>query len=309
MAEHGRVRSFEEAIGDLRRHQDTTERGIARGDALGHRHQVRADAPSLGRELPTRSAEAGDHLVGDQEDVVTTAELLESLQVALGRTDHTTRPDDGLGDDRRDVLGSELRHRPAYRVDVVGGDPSRLRDQRRRAVAIAVVLQPGDARPERVEAVIAAVTAEDDLLVGAPFELPVAPGQLAREVDRVRSTAGQHDLGARDGPHLGQPIGQHERRLVREASERVIGLQLHHLVVRGARQALATVADVGVPQAGRGIQQPLSGRRLQPRALSSRDHEALGASSGHVRLRVPERCACFSVSGGRHVFNCRTVEL
>ena len=115
------------------------------------------------------------------------------------------------------------------------------------------------------------------------------PRQLARQVDRVGAAAGEHDLGARDGADLDQAVGEPEGRLVREAAERVVGLQLPHLLVRGLGDAGPPVSDVRMPQAGRGVEQSLARRALQPGALTAREHQALRPRGRHVGLGVPER--------------------
>ena len=198
-------------------------------------------------------------------------------------------------------------------VEVVGRDPGGLRHQRLRAVAVPVVLQPGDAGAEGVQTVVGPDAAEDGLLLGTALELPVPPGQLAREVDRVGAAAGQHHLGARDGADLGQPVGEPEGRLVREAPERVVGLQLR----ASARTATRARRSRPWPMLACHRLAVASSRRW-PVEVSSQapcslgDHQALGAGGGHVRLRVPERftrAARGDWRDGWHVRNCRTVEL
>ena len=238
----------------------------------------------------------------------------QPVEVAVSGTDDSAGSGHGFGDDGGDVLGADLLDLGADLVDVVGGDACGLRDQRFGAVAVPVVLQAGDAGPEGVQPVVSAVAAEDDLLGAASLELPVPAGELAGQVDRVRAAAGQHHLGAGDRAEGDETVGQPQGRLVGEPAERVVCLQPRHLLVRGAGDPLPAVADVRVPQAGCGIQQPLPGRRGQPGPLTAGDHQPLGARCRHVRLRVPQGLA--EAASGRlvihhsgHVLNCTTVEL
>ena len=47
--------------------------------------QVGHDVPVVDREPPAGAAEAGHHLVGDQQDAVAVADLAHALEVAVGR--------------------------------------------------------------------------------------------------------------------------------------------------------------------------------------------------------------------------------
>ena len=60
------------------------ERQVAAGDALGEAEEVGRDAFVLAGEHPPRAAEAGGHLVEDQQHAVAVAELADLAQVALG---------------------------------------------------------------------------------------------------------------------------------------------------------------------------------------------------------------------------------
>src|SRR5262245_40551726 len=73
---------------------------VARVDPLRDAEDVGDDVPVLDAEPLARPAEAGHHLVGDQEDSVLVAHLADRLEVAVGRDDDAVRPGDGLEDDR-----------------------------------------------------------------------------------------------------------------------------------------------------------------------------------------------------------------
>ena len=62
-------------------------------------------AVALGREGEAEPAEAGDHLVEDQQDAVLVADRPQALQVALGRRQHAGRARHRLDDHRRDGRG------------------------------------------------------------------------------------------------------------------------------------------------------------------------------------------------------------
>ena len=64
---------------------DRGERHTA-GDALGRRHEVGDDALVVAGEPVAAAAEAGLHLVGDEEDVVVPAPLRQGREEARGGT-------------------------------------------------------------------------------------------------------------------------------------------------------------------------------------------------------------------------------
>ena len=77
---------------------------------------------SAGGEPVAEAAEAGDHLVGDEQDVVPAAELAQRAQIAGRRHDDAAGALDGLGEERRDGVGAlrammrsvSSRHHSAY---------------------------------------------------------------------------------------------------------------------------------------------------------------------------------------------------
>ena len=85
-----------ERLGDLRPHAHRAELDVGRGEALGHRDEVGHDAPVVDGEPPAGAAEAGHHLVGDQQDAVPVADLAHALHVAVGRDQDAVRADHGL---------------------------------------------------------------------------------------------------------------------------------------------------------------------------------------------------------------------
>ena len=94
-------------------------------DPLADRHQVRDDAPVVGRPGPTGPPEARLDLVEDEDRAVTVAQLAQPGQEPVRRDDDAAVALDRLDDDRRDrpdaggrILqrvtdqGQRLAHRP-----------------------------------------------------------------------------------------------------------------------------------------------------------------------------------------------------
>jgi hypothetical protein len=92
-------------VGDVLPEDHRRQRDIARVDALGDDEDVRHDVPVLAGEPFAGAAEAGDHLVADEENSVAVADLADRLEVAIGGNDDPVRPDDGFEDDRCNLVG------------------------------------------------------------------------------------------------------------------------------------------------------------------------------------------------------------
>ncbi len=72
-----------EGVVDALAHQHAAHRHRARRDALGKRDHVGDDAIALGGEGIAEAAEAGDHLVEDQQDAVLVADRAQPLRDSL----------------------------------------------------------------------------------------------------------------------------------------------------------------------------------------------------------------------------------
>ena len=84
------VEQFDDMLGaaherviDAVARDDAAHRHRARGDAFGEADHVRRHAIALGGEGVAEPAEAGDHLVEDQQNAVAVADRAQLLQIAL----------------------------------------------------------------------------------------------------------------------------------------------------------------------------------------------------------------------------------
>jgi putative spermidine/putrescine transport system permease protein len=98
------------------------DRGIARGHALGHRHEIGLDPVMLIAEPFAGAAHAADDLVDMQQDVVFAADLLHARPIALGRGDDAAAGGHRLKAQRAHGVGPfaqdhllDLRRRPIRR--------------------------------------------------------------------------------------------------------------------------------------------------------------------------------------------------
>ena len=93
-------------LGDLRRGHGVAQREAA-GDALGHGHDVRFDAPVFDAEpVVAGAAKAGLHLVDDQQPAVTMDDVRDDLEVFGRRGDETADAHDRFGQKRGDLARS-----------------------------------------------------------------------------------------------------------------------------------------------------------------------------------------------------------
>ena len=142
------LRAGHESVVDLLADDHAAERDRGVVHPLGEDDHVGHHAEALGGERRAHAAEAGDHLVEDQEDPVLRAQFAQPLEIADRRHDHARRTLHRLDDhgrDRRRVvqrddprqLVGEMRAplRLAARERHLGEDRAYAADGRRRAVA------------------------------------------------------------------------------------------------------------------------------------------------------------------------------
>jgi hypothetical protein len=80
-----------EGVGDGSAGDGRGQGDVPRRDPLGHRQDVGYDAVVLDGEPPAGPAKAGDHFVGDHQDVEIVADPAHRLQPAHRRDDEPTR--------------------------------------------------------------------------------------------------------------------------------------------------------------------------------------------------------------------------
>ena len=204
------VRELELVVGSAGRHEGlvqilahhhAAERLHAVADLLGEIEQVGLHAEGLGAGPGAAAAEAGDHLVEDQQDVVLGADLAQALQIAHGRHHHAARAGEGLDDDGGDVAGvvqaDQVEQFVGQRVvarrhaadeaaagrlgvrQVVGLDAG--------AEHLAVARHAAHRDAAVVHAVVALEAADQARLAGLPTDAPVGARDLQRGVGGLRA--------------------------------------------------------------------------------------------------------------------------
>jgi len=93
-------------VHDLRASGDRRNRQPAR-DALGGENDVRDHTEVLAREVPARTGHAALDLVGDEDDAVSRAPVLERGEVAVRGHDESALALDRFRNDAREVGGPD----------------------------------------------------------------------------------------------------------------------------------------------------------------------------------------------------------
>ncbi len=181
-------------IPDLVRDHRGRDREIGAGDALGQGHDIGLELVEPGGEPRAGAPEPGDHLVGDEEDVVLGEDCLNLLEVALGRQEDAAGAHDRLGDEGGDGIGAlALDHlleiadhavgegdlvlaRLAVTVEMRAGGVEDALD--RQIECLMVGGDAGHARGGIGQAVIATQARDDLLLLRPPKKIVVVADEL-----------------------------------------------------------------------------------------------------------------------------------
>ena len=162
-------------------HHQRRHRHIGRGQHLGHRHHVGLQVEHVGAEGLAQAAEAGDHLVGDQQDVVLLQHRLDAREVTRRWDDHAARTLHRLGDEGGDGVGAfggdqvfqlldqpvdELRLGLAGQAHAVEVRCAHPQDAGQRQVEVLVHRGQARQRRGRGRHAVVALLPSDDLLLG-----------------------------------------------------------------------------------------------------------------------------------------------
>ena len=135
------ARALDQRLGHPGPGEHGAHRRVRRGEALGHADQVGGDALARAGEELADPTEAGDHLVGHQQDAVPVGDLPQAGPVARRRRDRAAGVLHRLGDDQRDLVRSRRRGPPARPRPAAAR--RRRPGRRRRAARNGLVLRRG----------------------------------------------------------------------------------------------------------------------------------------------------------------------
>ncbi len=190
-------------------HDGTTNRDVARAEALGDCHDIRRNPDRLRAEPIAGAPEAADHLIRDQQDVVFFDDPLDFRPIGFGRYDHAARTLDRFRDERRnafrpDLLDLRFQLARTLQPEFLGrhisafGPPMGLVDELNagdRQTALAV--HPFHA-PQRGaaygRAVIGVPARDNHITLRLAFFGPIGPYETNVGVIRVRPAIGKEHL-------------------------------------------------------------------------------------------------------------------
>jgi hypothetical protein len=241
------------------------ERQVAGGDPLGQGQQVRAQVPVLHPEPAPGASERGDHLVEDQQHVVSATDLLDLREVVGRRRDDSAGSHHGLHHEGGDRLGSLTPER-LLQVGGAGQAAARVGAAELAAVAIGrghvevarVRLRQGvvggdaggaDGGPGRP--VVGPAARHDSRLAGVAAHRVVEPRQPEGGLVGLAPAGAEEDVAQPPvgGQQPRQAPGQPGRRLAAEVPERGVVGQLAHLGGHRLGDLGAPVPHVDVEEA------------------------------------------------------------
>jgi hypothetical protein len=256
---------------DIIADHDAAHRHGAVGEALGHCDEIRHDPEGLCREGLSGAAEAGDHLVEDQQDPVPVADLAESLQVPPGRDQDSGRAGDRLDEARRDgvapvefgealeILSEIFAMLALPRREAVLLEPgvAHVRDSRQAgAEALAVLHHPAQRDAADVDPVVAALAAHEALALPLTAGAVVEQSDLHGGVDRLGAGIRKEDAVQ----VAGCDVAQHARQLEGAGMAVLEGrpeIERPVLARDGVDDLGAAVAEGAAEQARTAVQQPV----------------------------------------------------
>ena len=258
-----------EGVVDLLFREDRPHRDDAIGKPLGGRDEVRHDAEMVDRKGCAEAAEAGDHLVEDEQDAVLVADGAELLEIAFRRDEHAggarDRLDDHGGDGRSVVepdqpleivgeLGAVLRLAAG---EGVAGEVVGMADVvdagQERAELLAVADHAADRDAAEIDAVVAAFAADQADARSLAAGALIGDGDLEGGLDRLGAGVGEEDV-VEPRRHVGdQPRGELEDFRVAHLEGRGV-VELLGLARDCLADPRAAVAGVAAPQSGGSVE-------------------------------------------------------
>ncbi len=269
---------------------------VGRGQLLGKRHLVRlADVHGFAAEQFAGATEAGDDLVGPEQDVVLVQDGLHLFVVTRRRHDHTAGPGDGLGDKGGDGLGTLRQDQlfqvagnalnkgrlgliflcPAVVVRVVGAQDAQ---RRQRGVEVGQVGgQAGQRARGYCHTVVGALAGDDLVFLRFSDHVKVIAQQLDVGVIGIGTRVAEKDLCIAHRHHGGQLVCQIDTGLMGLAAEHVGKRQLRQLPGDAFDELAVAVTKACAPQSGHTLEILFALVVVYVNAFTAFDKQLLGS--------------------------------
>src|SRR5205823_5306655 len=203
-------RALRDHVDDPLGRGDGRQRGVAAGDPLPHRHEVRRRTVLIDRPPGARETGSAQDLVGHEQHLIAVADLPDRAEILRARRG---RPRRGAAHRLRDERGHRVGPRPPDRGLEGGAAAGRAR-RVRAATFAAVRVRGGNARDvhqplaerqlvllarrcrecQQGVAVIGGREGDDAVLPGLAGLDPVLPGELERGLHGLRSAGEEVEL-------------------------------------------------------------------------------------------------------------------
>ena len=218
-------------------HHHATHGHVAGGQTLGDWHQIRLQVVVLAAEPFAGAAEAADHLVGDEQNVMPGEDLANARPVAVWRHDDAAGALNRLGDERRDLV---VAQRADLFFQLIGHADAEFLGSQRAAFAIPVrLVDVLDARDRQAalgvhalhaaqagaghgRAVIAVPAADDYLLLRLPLHRPVMAHHAHHRVVGLGARAGEEHMIHALRRQRGDLLRQLQRRRMGSLEKQVV---------------------------------------------------------------------------------------
>src|SRR5690606_4572745 len=211
---------------------DTGQRPVGTGQALGNGDQVRLDTVQMAVQVSTETAETTYHLIGNQQDIVLVQYRLDGAPVAFGRRYDTTGTQHRLTDEGRNgirpfgedhffqlggAVGREflLAHAMLLRGAMVIIRRLGVQDTRHGQIKLVMEsLEPCQGPRRQTRTMVATLTRDDLLLLRAAKHVVVVTHQLELGLVCVTAAKAIVNLGHAGACQLENLLGQSDLRLV-----------------------------------------------------------------------------------------------
>ena len=209
-----------------------------------------------------------------------------TFDVALAGKQHPARAHDRLAEERGHTVRPDPVQLLLQRLHGVVRDVRDTAYQWPEAGAVHLDAADGGAEPEHAMEALGASDHVRALIVPGGGE--VQPGKLGRGLDAVAPAGSEEHARVVQRRERREAASERDRRLVGLVAERRVGVELADLCGDRVGHPRAAVTDVGVPQAGGGVEVARAFAIPQPHVLGAVEHELVAGHLAHVREGVPQ---------------------
>ena len=266
----GEIAAIENGLGDFVTDHCRAEWEVATGYSLGEGDDVGIEIPEIAGEPISDSAEGGDDLVGDEEDVVFAKQIAQLGEVARRRGNDAARALDRLDEHGGDGFRALLTNRAGGfldapfsegfgvegGLDAVGMRAGNLHESWQGQVEGFVADgQTGHARGGEGDSVVGVGAREDFVFSGLFAGVVVGADDFQSTLVGFGSGVGKECSLDAGGGFFCEKVGDADGGFGGGIEERGVIRELAHLLVDGLDNGGAVVTDIHAPEAGETVEE------------------------------------------------------